>query len=121
MDPIDLTYSLKNSFSAVRDLTFLRYNRDRTEGKAMPAHILVVEDDAEQRSDLAEIVKSLGYQVTTAADGREALSKLAILPTSAILTDLVMPRMDGVALLKELAVRGDRTPALVLTGFGSLD
>src|SRR5260370_754591 len=121
MDPIDLTYSLKNSFSAVRNHTFLRYNRDRTEEKAMPAHILVVEDDADQRSDLAEIVKSLGYQVTTAADGREALSKLAILPASAILTDLVMPRMDGVALLKELALRGGGTPGVVLTGFGSSD
>ena len=87
----------------------------------MPAHILVVEDDADQRSDLAEIIKSFGYQVTTAADGREALSELAILPASAILTDLVMPRMDGVALLKALAVRGDRTPVVVLTGFGSLD
>ena len=74
-----------------------------------------------QRSDLAEMVKSLGYRVTTAADGREALGKLASLPASAILTDLVMPGMDGVALLKELAARGDRTPAVVLTGFGSVD
>ena len=87
----------------------------------MPAHVLVVDDDAQQRADLAEIVKSLGYQVTTAADGNEALSKLAIVPASAILTDLVMPGMDGVALLKELAARGDRTPAVVLTGFGSVD
>jgi DNA-binding NtrC family response regulator len=87
----------------------------------MPAHILVVEDDADQRSDLAEIVKSLGYHVTTAADGREALSRLENSPASAILTDLVMPRMDGAALLKELAARGDRTPTVVLTGFGSLD
>ncbi|MCU1237851.1 MAG: two component, sigma54 specific, transcriptional regulator, Fis family [Candidatus Solibacter sp.] len=91
------------------------------EGKVVPANILVVEDDAQQRSDLAEIVRSLGYQVTTAADGLEALSKLATMPASAILTDLVMPRMDGVALLKELAVRGDRTPTVVLTGFGSVD
>ena len=87
----------------------------------MAAHILVVEDDEGQRSDLAEIVKSFGYRVTTAADGREALSKLASLPASAILTDLVMPRMDGVALLKELAARGDLTPTVVLTGFGSID
>jgi DNA-binding NtrC family response regulator len=87
----------------------------------MRAHILVVDDDADERSDLAEIVKSFGYQVTTAADGREALSQLANLPASAILTDLVMPRMDGVALLKELAARGDRTPVVVLTGFGSVD
>ena len=87
----------------------------------MPAHVLVVDDDAQQRADLAEIVKSLGYQVTTAADGNEALARLAIEPASAILTDLVMPGMDGVALLKELAARGDRTPAVVLTGFGSVD
>jgi DNA-binding NtrC family response regulator len=87
----------------------------------MAAHVLVVDDDAQQRADLAEIVKSFGYRVTTAADGNEALAKLAIEPASAILTDLVMPGMDGVALLKELAARGDRTPAVVLTGFGSVD
>ena len=83
--------------------------------------ILIVDDDAEQRSDLAAIVSALGYQVATAADGYEALSQLASLTASAIVTDLVMPRMDGVALLKELAARGDRTPAVVLTAFGSVD
>ena len=87
----------------------------------MLAHILVVEDDAAERSDMAEIVASFGYQVTTAADGREALSQLTSLRASAILTDLMMPRMDGVALLKELAARGDRTPTVVLTAFGSID
>lgn len=87
----------------------------------MSTHILVVEDDSVQRSDLAEIVRSFGYQVTTAGDGLEALSTLARLPASAILTDLMMPRMDGIALLKELAARGDRTPTVVLTGFGSID
>jgi len=87
----------------------------------MLAHILVVDDDPIQRADLASVVESLGYYVSTAADGQEALGKLANGPVSAILTDLMMPRMDGVALLKELARRGDRTPTVVLTGFGSLD
>jgi len=87
----------------------------------MSARILLVDDDAEQRSDLAEMVTSLGFQVATAADGREALNKLASFPAKAILTDLVMPRMDGFALLKELGARGDRTPVIVLTGFGSID
>ncbi|MGA3236618.1 MAG: sigma-54 dependent transcriptional regulator [Bryobacteraceae bacterium] len=87
----------------------------------MPAHIMVVDDDAQQRADLAEMVESFGYQVTTAVDGRDALGKLASLQASAILTDLVMPRMDGVALLKQLTARGDLTPAVVLTGFGSID
>jgi DNA-binding NtrC family response regulator len=85
------------------------------------AQILVVEDDAGQRSDLAEMVASCGFQVTTASDGREALAKIAATPVSAILTDLVMPRMDGYALLKELAARGDRTPTIVLTACGGID
>jgi len=85
------------------------------------AHILVVEDDNAQRSDLAEIVKSFGYEVTTAANGHEALIKLQSLPASAILTDLQMPRMDGAAFLKELTARGDRTPVVVLTAFGNVD
>src|ERR1700678_767458 len=92
-----------------------------SEEKRMPAHIMVVDDDAQQRADLAEMVESFGYQVTTAVDGRDALGKLASLQASAILTDLVMPRMDGVALLKQLTARGDLTPAVVLTGFGSID
>ncbi|HUI77415.1 MAG TPA: sigma-54 dependent transcriptional regulator [Bryobacteraceae bacterium] len=87
----------------------------------MPANILVVDDDAEQRSDLAEMVASLGFQVTMASGGAEALQKLESTPATAILTDLVMPGMDGVALLKELAARGDRTPTVVLTAFGSID
>ena len=66
----------------------------------MPAQILVVDDDAGQRSDLAEMVASLGFQVRTAGDGAEALQKLASFPASAILTDLVMPRMDGFKLLQ---------------------
>jgi DNA-binding NtrC family response regulator len=85
------------------------------------AQILVVDDDAEQRSEWSDMLESFGYRVTSASDGREALIKLAACQISAILTDLVMPRMDGFALLKELAARGDRTPAIVLTAFGRID
>jgi len=87
----------------------------------VPAQILVVDDDAGQRADLSEMVVALGHQVRTAKDGAEALQELASFPASAILTDLVMPRMDGFKLLKELAARGDRTPTIVLTAFGSID
>jgi DNA-binding NtrC family response regulator len=87
----------------------------------MPAHVLIVDDDAEQRADLAQVVSFLGYEVTLASDGREALAKLEGLSVSVILTDLVMPGLDGFALLKELGARGDQTPAIVLTAFGSID
>jgi DNA-binding NtrC family response regulator len=87
----------------------------------MPAKILVVDDDSQQRSDLVQMVESLGFQVAVATDGEDALAKLVSFPANVILTDLVMPRMDGIALLKVLAERGDRTPTIVLTGFGSVD
>src|SRR5215467_10750612 len=83
--------------------------------------VLVVDDDADQRSDLTEMVASCGFQVSTAADGREALAKIAAYPVGVILTDLVMPRMDGFALLKEMAARGDRIPTVVLTACGGID
>ena len=86
----------------------------------MLPRVLVVDDDQGERSDLAEMVTSLGFPVVTAADGREALSRLSAAPVGVILTDLMMPRMDGFELLKELASRGDRTPAIVLTAFGTL-
>ncbi len=85
------------------------------------AEVLVVDDDERQRADLAELLVSLGFRVATAADGREALNQLAESRFSVILTDLMMPRMDGFELLKELAARGDRTPAIVLTGLGTID
>jgi DNA-binding NtrC family response regulator len=87
----------------------------------MLSGVLIVDDDAGQRADLAEMLAPLGLRVTTAADGREALSKLATSPVGVILTDLMMPRLDGFELLKELAARGDHTPAIVLTAFGTIE
>jgi DNA-binding NtrC family response regulator len=85
-----------------------------------PARVLVVDDDQQERQDLAKIVTSLGYAPEIASDGEEALEKLGSVPVDAIVTDLMMPRMDGYTLLKTLLGRGDLTPAIVLTGLGSI-
>ena len=74
----------------------------------MSARILVVDDDNQQRTDIAEMIESLGFEVATATNGEDALAKLNTFPADVILTDLVMPRMDGVALLTVLAERGDQ-------------
>jgi DNA-binding NtrC family response regulator len=87
----------------------------------MRSGVLIVDDDETQRADLGEILKSQGFAVSTAGDGREALSRLETSRFGVILTDLMMPSMDGFDLLKELTVRGDRTPAIVLTAFGTID
>jgi len=84
------------------------------------ARVLVVDDDPQERRDLAKIVAALGYIPETAGDGEEALEKLGSVSIDAIVTDLMMPRMDGYTLLKTLLARGDLTPAVVLTGLGSI-
>jgi DNA-binding NtrC family response regulator len=86
-----------------------------------PTRVLVVDDDPRQRSILAEMVDSLGYTVTTAADGSEAMDMQAESPADVIISDLIMPKMDGFELLRMLEARGDRTPTIVLTGFGSIE
>src|SRR5580658_6028837 len=86
-----------------------------------PARVLIVEDDSQERQSLSTKVSALGYTVETAADGVDALEKLASTVVDAIITDLMMPRMDGVQLLQELLTRGDLTPVIVLTNLGSVD
>jgi DNA-binding NtrC family response regulator len=83
--------------------------------------VLVVDDDAGQREALGEMVASLGFEAVAASDGREALELHAENPADLILTDLIMPRMDGFELLRNLEEHGDRTPTIVLTGYGSVE
>src|SRR5580658_7195734 len=83
--------------------------------------VLVVDDDERQREALGEMVRSLGFAAVTASDGREALELHAEDPADLILTDLNMPGMDGFELLRNLEEHGDRTPTIVLTGFGSVE
>jgi DNA-binding NtrC family response regulator len=80
-----------------------------------------VDDEANQRNALAGIVARWGYNVETAADGAEALTKLETLNADAIVTDLSMPNMDGKALLARLSETAFPPPAIVLTAFGNLE
>jgi DNA-binding NtrC family response regulator len=83
--------------------------------------VLIVDDDEIQRNELVNMTASLGFAVATAADGEQALEQHASLPADVILTDLMMPRMDGFDLLRTLESSGDRTPTIVLTGVGGVE
>jgi DNA-binding NtrC family response regulator len=85
------------------------------------ARVLIVDDDERQRSALAAMLSNYDFQTQVAADGLEALERLAAFRADVIVTDLVMPRMDGFELLRHLNECGDLTPAIALTGFGSMD
>ncbi len=83
--------------------------------------VLIVDDEEYQRAGLASMVTSWGFSVETAADGQEALDKLASSQVHVLVTDLMMPRMDGFELLKRLGSQGGMPPAIVLTAFGNIE
>ena len=83
--------------------------------------VLIVDDDESQRTLLAQMTASLGFAVATASDGEDALERHAAQSADVIVTDLMMPRMDGFDLLKTLESTGDRTPTIVLTGVGGIE
>src|ERR1041385_789162 len=83
--------------------------------------ILIVDDDERQRSALAAMLSGCDYETRLAGDGQEALELLSAFNADVIVADLVMPRMDGFELLRHLKERGDPTPTIALTGFGTMD
>jgi DNA-binding NtrC family response regulator len=89
--------------------------------ESMGLTILVVDDETAARRGLVSLLSGWGYAVEEAADGQEALEKaVAVLP-SVVLTDLVMPRLDGHALLKALRDEVPFAAVILLTGQGSIE
>jgi len=83
--------------------------------------VLVADDEENQRAGLAKMIQSWDMSVDTAADGQEALEKLGQNPYHVLVTDLMMPRLDGFELLKRLAMQGTMPPTIVLTAFGNIE
>ena len=88
---------------------------------AVPGRILIVDDDERQRQALVAMLSDGDFETQVACDGQEALERLTTFNADVIVADLVMPRMDGFELLRHLKQRGDLTPAIALTGFGSIE
>ena len=88
---------------------------------AVSGRVLIVDDDERERSALAAILSGGNFDTQLAVNGREALELLTDFHADVIVADLVMPRMDGFELLRYLKDHGDLTPAIALTGFGSMD
>ena len=86
-----------------------------------PVKVLIVDDEASQRSGLAAMVTAWGMMAETAAEGNEALAKLANFPADVILTDLNMPGLDGFGFLERLRDSVDMPPTIVLTAYGNMD
>jgi len=86
-----------------------------------PKHILIIDDEANMRHMLTEVLERKGYQVTAASDGLGALSVLKDRPFDLILCDLRMPQMDGLTFLKKVSEQGLDATTIVMSAYGSID
>jgi len=80
--------------------------------------VLVVDDDQDHGRALAKIFERAGYRVGTAGDGQEALRILTERPFDLVITDLRMPRMNGLDLLRSIRAMSPQVPVLIVTAFG---
>ena len=83
--------------------------------------VLIVEDDPATRSGLTELVRTWGFTAEAAADGAEALERITAFRPSIVVTDLVMPNMSGIELLKALQPEIENIKVILLTAQGTVD
>ena len=87
----------------------------------MKRRILIADDDESARSGLADLLSTWGYEVEEAIDGKDALERVPAFGPSVVIADLVMPGLDGVALLKPLAELNPNTAVILLTGHATVE
>ncbi len=83
--------------------------------------VLIVEDEVHARQGLAELISDWGYRTETARDGAEGYEKVVAWSPEIVITDLKMPRMDGMELLMKLADADLSLAVIVLTAQGSVE
>ena len=83
--------------------------------------VLIVEDEENERTGLAELISSWGYAAETAADGQEGYERVAVWSPSIVITDLKMPRMGGLELLERIAGDSQTIAVIVVTAQGTID
>jgi two-component system response regulator AtoC len=83
--------------------------------------VLVVDDEPKMQRVLEIMLHKMGHEVLLAADGQEALKLAQSVPIDLVMTDLLMPGMDGLALLTALREHGIEAPVIVLTAHGTVE
>jgi DNA-binding NtrC family response regulator len=87
----------------------------------MPALVLLVDDEKNIQVTLSRALSMEGYAVEVAGGGREALEKIAALPVDAVVMDVRMPDLDGLAVLEKARETRPDLPVVVMSGHGSLE
>jgi len=78
--------------------------------------ILLIEDDDQLRTMLRQVLTESGYQVSEAQNGEQGLEQYAAAPVDVVVTDILMPRKDGVETIRELLRRDPAIRIIAMTG-----
>lgn len=95
----------------------MNYLRPDKSKESLAQKILVVDDDPQVRELLGEVLKHFGHEVESATDGLDAIEKIKTNVYSIIITDLNMPRMDGMELISEIHNRLEDVDTIAITGY----
>jgi two-component system, NtrC family, response regulator AtoC len=93
---------------------------EKTSTAPRSGRILVVDDEVNARTALAELLRDEGFEVETAADAFKALGKFEAFAPHIVITDLKMPGMDGIELVQKLRAAEDPPAVIVMTAFGAV-
>lgn len=89
--------------------------------KTTPSHsVLIVDDNPHSRESLNDAVSMIGYHTASCGSGREALERLAKQAFDVVVTDLQMPGMDGLQLVREVRAKHEKTQLVMVTAHGSI-
>jgi two-component system OmpR family response regulator len=84
-------------------------------------HILIVEDDQVARDSLAKALREAGHTVDVAVNGLDGLQMASALGIDLVVVDRMLPKLDGLALVRSLRATGRKTPVLILSALGEVD
>ncbi len=96
-------------------------HHDRLVATGRRGRVLIVDDERNARAALDELLREEGFATETAADGRRALSTIEVFDPDVVVTDVKMPGMDGLTLLRQGTAVAPHTTFLVMTAFGSIE
>ena len=85
------------------------------------SRVLVVDDEANLRKVLAAMLRKEGHEVSMASDGEQALAEISKNKTDVVVTDLVMPKVGGLEILKSMIANHPEIPVIIITAHGTVD
>src|SRR5438309_9848242 len=83
--------------------------------------VLIIEDEENERTGLSELISAWGYRTETARDGMEGLEKVNTWSPSIVVTDMKMPRMNGLELLEKMETHAQAVAVIMVTAQGTID